>query len=130
MKNIILLALLLLTIRVHAEELNYSATYQECIASANGEHPSMINCLDQERDRIDTEIQTTLSSSKYDSFQLEILEEIKKTNSLWAQYTEQTCSIYIHLGGQRAELLQTNCIVDATIKRLKYIQDLLAAASI
>lgn len=78
MKNMNLLIFLLFTIKAHAEGLNYSATYQECIASANGEHPSMINCLDQERDRIDTEIQTTLNSSKYDSFQLEILEEIKK----------------------------------------------------
>ncbi|MNQ77893.1 hypothetical protein D3C85_927860 [compost metagenome] len=130
MKNIILLALFLCAIKVHAEELNYSATYQKCIASANGEHPSMMNCLDQERDRIDTKIQATLSSSKYNGFQLEILKEIKKTNNLWAQYIEHSCSIYIHLGGQRAELLQGSCVVDATMQRLKYIQDLLAAASI
>ena len=130
MKNIILLALFLFIIKAHAEELNYSSTYQECIASANSEHPSIMNCFNQERDRIDKKIQATLNSNQYDSFQLEILKEIKKTNNLWAQYTKQSCSIYIRLGGQRAELLQGNCVVDATMQRLKYIQDLLTAASI
>lgn len=130
MKSMIALVLLLFAMKAHAEELNYSTTYQECIASANGEHPSMMDCLDQERERIETEVQIMLSSSGHDSFQLEILDKIKKTNELWAQYVKQACDIYTYLGGQRAELLQRSCLVDVTRERLKYIQNLLAAASI
>lgn len=130
MKNIILLILFSLTVNSHAEEINYSMTYQECMAGAGGEHPSMIDCLDQERDRISTEIQIALESTQYDTFQLEISEELKKTNKSWGQYVNQSCSIYIHLGGQRAELLQKNCLVDATINRLKFIQGILAESRI
>lgn len=116
---------------VQAEEFGgYSENYESCIASANGEHPSMINCIEHEIELNERAINIMLNTTTGDEIQIKILVSIRKTEPTWAKYIVEKCTIYLELGGQRGELLQKNCEADATIERSKYIKDLLVASEI
>lgn len=118
------------TFSVKADVLaEYSENYNECLSVANGEHPKIIDCLESEKS-IARETESRLLSKMYDDVQTRLISRIKKMEPEWTLHIKEKCSVFVDFGGQRGELLRSDCEVKEELGRLKYIRNILDQSEI
>lgn len=124
MRLLLGLLMLMCSISSHAAS-SYSNHYTTCIDRAGGVTADTIDCIGQEIERQDKQL-----NQSYQSL-LKVLRPERKTElrdvqRLWLKYREANCNFYYDSeGGSLARIMANQCMLDMLIERRQALEDLL-----
>jgi uncharacterized protein YecT (DUF1311 family) len=98
--------------------------YERCIAKAGAVDPAVLECIGDEHERQDKQLNTA-----YRKLMAKLTGERKKqlleAQRLWGKYTEANCGFYYDAdGGTMARMLSAECEVKARIVRAAELEEL------
>jgi len=105
-------------------------TYTSYLEHAGGVHADVISCIDAEIYKRNKEIDGQLAAAKRDTSNAELWVALRNSQNTWAKYISSKCEVYRELGGQRAELLTRNCILDEVLSQNFFVRTFLAEAQL
>lgn len=111
-------------------QVSHSDRYASCIYDAGGVHAEMVECIDEEIDKNNTEIYSELAAAQGDTSISELWVALKKSQGAWDEYVKEKCEPYQALGGQRGALLTRNCMLEEVSFRNAFVRELLVEAQI
>ena len=115
---------------LHASLSEVFQEYSDCVDEAKAIHPKIVSCVHSEIGRQKQSMETNINAASKEPSMRELTASITENNQLWMPYVKRLCDIYIQLGGQRGELLSENCILNETIHRKLFVENILEEASI
>lgn len=121
---LLLAALTLPALPVHAKEPQYSVTYDRCMETSGGVTVEMLDCNAAELKRHDARLnaQYKAALAAHGETQQALLREAQRQ---WIKYRDANCGFYAQLtGGTMDRLNSSSCMLEATARRADELEGL------